>query len=322
MMRNHHVFYQLMLQGGYAMFTRDEFIIHVYCLVVQYFQQRFPTPLRHAGFAPALSDEEALTIELVGDFLGMETDKHIYRYFRKHYQTWFPHLPDRSTLVRQWQNLWRVKYEIWQALVRESGAGNDPVQVIDTLPVPVCHFRRASSRSIFCDDLMFQPSYGYCASKDWHYFGFKGGLRISASTGMIVAAPLLPASPHDSDLVDHLLRGVPSSTRILGDRGFIDLEEQQRLNESWGILLQTPLRWNMTDRPMFRLHKLGNRVRRLIETVNGQLTQRFHLQMMRVRKGWTLAAKWYRKILMHTICVFTNLKYGQPSTQFEALVTD
>jgi hypothetical protein len=56
--------------------------------------------------------------------------------------------------------------------------------------------------------------------------------------------------------------------------------------------------------------------------VNGQLTQRFHLQVMRVRKGWTLAAKWSRKILMHTMCVFTNLKYGQPPTQFEALVTD
>lgn len=304
------------------MFTRDEFIIHVYCLIVQYFQRRFPTPLRQAGFAPGLSDEEALTIELVGDFLGMETDKEIYRYFRKHYRDWFPDLPARSTLVRQWQNLWRVKYELWQVIVRESGWNHDPVQVIDTLPVPVCHFRRASCRKIFRDDVVCQPSYGYCASKDWHYFGFKGGIRMSASTGMILAAPILPASPHDSDLVDHLLRGVPASTRILGDKGFIDLEEQQRLNESWGILLQTPLRRNMSDRPPFRLHQLGNRIRRLIETVNGQLTRRFHVQMMRVRKGWTLATKWYRKILMHTICVFTNLKYGQPPTQFEALVTD
>lgn len=139
---------------------------------------------------------------------------------------------------------------------------------------------------------------------------------------MILAAPIVPASPHDSDVLDQLLRGVPSSTRILGDKGFIDLEEQQRVNDSWGILLQTPLRHKMTDRPAFQLHKLGNQVRRLIETVNGQLTQRFHVHMMRVRKGWTLAAKWYRKILMHTICVLTNLQYGQPAPQFEALVTD
>lgn len=127
---------------------------------------------------------------------------------------------------------------------------------------------------------------------------------------------------HDIDLIETLLIGVPVDTRVFGDKGFIDLEQQIRLNDSWGMLLQTPLRRNMAARPAFQLHKCGDRVRRLIETVNGQLTQRFHVQRMRVRKGWTLAAKWYRKILMHTICVFTNLKYGKPPTQLEQLVSD
>ncbi len=303
------------------MFTRDEFIIHVYCLLVQYFEQLFPTRLRQAGFDPALSDEEALTIELVGEYLGMESDKEIYRYFRYHYREWFPTLPDRSTLVRQWQNLWRVKYELWQAIVRKSGAWRDPIQLIDTFPVPVCHVRRAASRGIFLDDLWYQPSYGYCAAKEWHYFGFKGGLRLS-SPGMILAAPILPASPHDTDLLEPLLLGVPAYTRVFGDKGFIALEQQTTLQDSWGILVKTPLRHNMTDRVEFRLHPLESRLRQLIETVNGQLVGRFHAQLMRVRKGWTLAAKWYRKILMHTICVFTNLRYGNPPTQLEALVCD
>ena len=302
------------------MFTQDEFIIYVYCLVVEVFQKRFPVPLRKAGFAPGLSDEEALTIELVGDFLGMETDSQIYTYIRHHYADWFPRLPHRSTLVRQWQNLWRVKQELWQQLVRDSGWDRDPVQVIDTLPLPICHACRAAFRNVFCDDVVCQPSYGYCASKDWHYFGFKGGIRMSATTGMILAAPILPASPHDSELLDQLLAGVASSTRIWGDKGFLDLETQQRLYDRWGILLQTPLRHKMADRPLFRLKTRGNRIRRLIETVNGQLVQRFHVQSLSVRKGWTLMSKWYRKILMHTICVVTNLKHGQPPTQFDNLI--
>lgn len=304
------------------MFTRDEFIIHVYCVIVQYFPRVCPRRLRQRGFAPGLTDEEALTLELVGEYLGMETDTQMYDYFWAHYHDWFPALPNRTTLVRQWQNLWQVKILLWQALVRESGTWKDPIQLIDTLPLPVCHPRRASARGIFLDDLLYQPSHGYCASKDWHYFGFKGGLRISAHTGMILAAPILPASPHDLELLEALLVGVPTSTRIFGDKGFIDLEQQRRLTDSWGILIQTPLRHNMADRPPFRLHKLGNRLRQLIETVNGQLVVRFHAQMMRVRKGWTLAAKWYRKILAHTMCVFTNLKYGHPSTQLKALVSD
>lgn len=303
------------------MFTRDEFLVYVYCFIVPYYQRLFPTRVRRAGFQPQFSDEEALTLEIVGEYLGLETDKQIYRYFRKHYHPWFKRLPDRSTLVRQWQNLWRVKHHIWQAIVQDSGAWADPLQLIDTLPVPVCHPKRARQRSVFLDDPVYQPSYGYCASKDWHYFGLKGGLRL-ASTGMIVAAPLLPASPHDKDLLDSLLLGVPAGTTICGDKGFVDLATQQHLTDEWGILVQTPLKHNMADRPVFRLHPLANRFRRLIETVNGQLTERFPVQALRVRKGWTLAAKWYRKILTHTLCVFTNLKYGHPPTQLETLVCD
>lgn len=304
------------------MFTRDEFIIHVYCLVVEYYQRVVPSPLRQAGFQPKLSDEEALTLEIVGEYLSLETDTQIYRYFRKHYHAWFPALPDRSTLVRQWQNLWRVKQALWHLLVQDSGMWTDPVQIIDTLPVPVCHPKRARQRAIFLDDPVCQPSYGYCPAKDWHYFGLKGGLRLSARTGMILAAPLLPASPHDSELLDSLLGNVPVGTTVLGDKGFIDLETQRALNEQWGILVKTPLKRNMHDRPTFRLQPLGNRMRRLIETVNGQLTERFHVQALRVRKGWTLATKWYRKILTHTLCVFTNLTSGKPPTQLEQLVCD
>jgi hypothetical protein len=304
------------------MFTRDEFIIYVYCLVVQYYRHLFPSPLRKAGFQPKFSDEEALTLEIVGEYLSLESDKQMYRYFRKHYLAWFPTLPDRSTLIRQWQNLWRVKQVIWQAIVQESGAWADPIQIIDTLPVPVCHPKRARQRAIFLDDPVLQPSYGYCPSKEWHYFGLKGGLRISARTGMILAAPLLPASPHDHELLGSLLLDVPASTTIYGDKGFIDQDEQLSLAEDWGILVKTPLKRRMHDRPLFRLHRLGNRIRRLIETVNGQLTERFHVQALRVRKGWTLASKWYRKILAHTICVFINLKCGQPPTQLDRLVCD
>ncbi|PIE35218.1 hypothetical protein CSA56_05115 [candidate division KSB3 bacterium] len=124
------------------------------------------------------------------------------------------------------------------------------MQLIDTVPIPVCHPKRARQRAIFLDDPILQPSYGYCPSKDWHYFGLKGGLRIS-SLGKIVAAPLLPASPHDKNLLGSLLPDVPASTTIYGDKGFIDLDEQVKLTEDWGHLCQnspSSARY-MIDRP-------------------------------------------------------------------------
>jgi hypothetical protein len=302
------------------MFTEEEFIIYVYCLVDDYLPKVCPAPLRQAGFLPKFSDAEALPLEIVGESLGLETDKQIVRYFRKHDRTWFKRLPDRTTLVRQWQHLWQVNVALWQRIVYDSGAWRDPLQLIDTVPLPICHPHRAPGRHVFQDDLLYQPSYGYCAAKDWHDFGFKGGVRRS-SQGMILAAPILPASPHDLELLDARLVGIPQWTWVFGDKGFLDLEEQTALKAD-GVWLKTPLRRNMAARPEFQLRTEDNRLRRLIETVIGQLTDRFHIQALRVRKGWTLAAKWYRKILPHTICVCTNLKYGLPPTQLETLVHD
>jgi hypothetical protein len=40
--------------------------------------------LRQRGFDPTFTDIEVLTIEIVGEFLGIETDKHMWEYFKRH----------------------------------------------------------------------------------------------------------------------------------------------------------------------------------------------------------------------------------------------
>jgi hypothetical protein len=67
--------------------------------------------LRQRGPAPTLSDSEVLTIECVGEFWGIDTDKGLYDHFRRHYRDWFPALSrvHRTTFTRQAANLWAVK---------------------------------------------------------------------------------------------------------------------------------------------------------------------------------------------------------------------
>jgi hypothetical protein len=134
------------------MFDEELFIIAVYCLIDEIYHRLFPNGVRHHGFEPQLSDVEALTIAIVGEYLGLAQDKAIFEYFFKHYRDWFPGLSDRTLLVRQWANLWVVEQHIWQELVRLSGADQSTIQVIDTLPVPICGLRRYRRRRIFCDD--------------------------------------------------------------------------------------------------------------------------------------------------------------------------
>ena len=64
---------------------RDEFIITVYCLVCEHSQViKNIYPLRRGGFAPALSAEEGITMEICGESFKGSTDKALFAYCRPH----------------------------------------------------------------------------------------------------------------------------------------------------------------------------------------------------------------------------------------------
>jgi len=52
----------------------EDFIIYVYCCVVDIYPQVVDTPLRCRGFDPKLTDSEVITLEIVGEFLGKDQD--------------------------------------------------------------------------------------------------------------------------------------------------------------------------------------------------------------------------------------------------------
>ena len=96
---------------------RDDFIITVYCLVCEHYAiLRAAYGVRHGGFAPALTDEEVITMEMCGEYFKCRTDKDLYGYFRAHYRHFFPCLTDRTLFVRQAANLWAVKAAIQRRL--------------------------------------------------------------------------------------------------------------------------------------------------------------------------------------------------------------
>src|SRR5918997_553524 len=284
---------------------RKDFIITVYLLVCEHYQAiKASFPLRRGGFAPALTDEEVITIELCGEYFKLGTDEDIFAHFQAHYQDWFPHLRHRTLFVRHAANLWQVTALLQQRLTIVSGQATDPVQVIDTLPLPVCTYTRAPR------DRCFKPAadYGYCAAKDLHYYGFKLGLRVARS-GMIIHYPLLPARPHDVQLTDELVATFAGV--VPADKGFIDQVRQALLAERHGVTLVTPPRKRM--QPVFApaVLKTCARWRKRVETVGSHLTERFGRARIRVRALWHFQHRLIRKVLAHTVGVFLNLQLGR-----------
>src|SRR5512144_377304 len=88
----------------------EEFIITVFCWVEDSVESiTGGVKLRTGGFVPRLSDSEAVTLEIVGEWLGHEGDEAIWSSCKRHWAACFPGLGDRSTCVRQAAKLWRVK---------------------------------------------------------------------------------------------------------------------------------------------------------------------------------------------------------------------
>jgi hypothetical protein len=69
----------------------EDFIIYVYYCVEDTCRTIVDQPQRSRGFMPKLSDAEVITMEIVGEFMGKDQDKGIWRYFRNHWHDWFPH---------------------------------------------------------------------------------------------------------------------------------------------------------------------------------------------------------------------------------------
>jgi hypothetical protein len=158
--------------------------------------------------------------------------------------------------------------------------------------------------------------YSHCAAKDEKYYGFEGHLIID-SRGVICGYTFANASIDEREVVQDMtadIRGL-----LIGDKGYIRplLSEELKWQD---IDLQTALRKNTKDSRDKTLVKQLMSVRRLVETVIGQLSERFHIEKMRARDLWHTQNRFIRKLLAHTVGVFLNYCLGQQLLQFEALV--
>lgn len=265
------------------------------------------------GFHPALTDSEVIAMELVAEFQGIDTDKGAWVYFCNHWRALFPNLGSRANFAKQSANLWGIKQQIQKMLASQMGSYTDSLHIADGFPVPVCHFRRANFSPLFAGE----ATYGYCSSKGEKYYGFKGNLLIN-SEGIITGVTLTQAHIDERESLWDLVDGVQGM--IIADKGLIGSEYQNELRKYLGIDLQTASRSNMKEKRGGHFIKWLISTRRLIETVIGQLTERFQIEKVRARKIWYLTNRIARKVLAHTVCICINKNIGNPPLQFELLI--
>lgn len=296
------------------MFDIEEFIIAVYLCVEAHLSQLMSVhPPRSRGFAPSLSDSEVLTMEIVGEFLGHHCETDLWKYFRRHWGSWFPQMPSRPTFVRQAANLWQYKQLLHDRLLEELAARQAHLYRVDGFPIPVCGFKRAPQAKVF----QGLASFGSSTTKLGTFYGFRGHLLIDAN-GVVLGLSVTAANVDERDVVPELVLGLEG--RLLGDKGYIrqDLSDDLARHD---LTLLTPLRNNMEGYDPLTNQAIS-RERQLVETVIGHLDHWFDIERMRARDLWHLTSRLARKLLAHTVMVWLNRQHGRPYLQFADIIVE
>jgi hypothetical protein len=291
----------------------DTFIIAVFCRIDEAVPRVLNGQrLRQRGPCPRLMDSEVLTMEVVGEYLGLEQDSALFAYFRRHYAHFFPALRTlhRTTFVRQAANLWRLKERLWQQVLDQIP--HDPAfAILDSLPLPVCQFARAYR----CRRFRGEAAFGKDTLVRQTFYGLRLHLRLEWP-GVIVRCCLAPANVHELAAVPALAEQTVGS--VIGDRNYWS----PATTADWlahGVALLAPYRSAKRD-PHPRWSAQLSRVRYRIDTVFGQLVDRCDVKRVWARDLWHLSNRVLRKVLMHTLAVLLNVEHGYPPLHLAQLV--
>jgi len=286
------------------------FIVSVFCLVDDQLKGR---RIRQRGPTPKLSDSEVLTIEIVGEFVGIDTDKGIHLFFRRHYAEWFPALGEvhRSTFARQAANLWKVKELLWQKLL--ANTPHDPTFALaDSFPLPACLFARAYR----CSRFKGEAAFGKDTLLKQTFYGFRVHVRV-CWPGVITRFSVAPANAHELSVLPEIAEG--TSGVLVGDRNYHSPKTKEELVRSMGIELLAPYSSKKRD-PTPKRSALLSRFRYRIDTVFSQLTGRYSVKRVWARDLWHLTNRLLRKVLSHTVAFLLNHRSGNPPLQLAKLL--
>lgn len=292
----------------------DDFCLYVYVIVDDLCQRMAPL-LKRRGPAPQCSDSELIALCLIGECKGWDIETELLSNMQAH-RDLFPQLPEQSRFNRRRRHLMWVINVLRRLLLSALDVAHDQQCVIDSLPIAVVQFHLAPTAT--ADWPAYGATFGKVPTKKQTIYGYKLHMLVTLN-GVIRDFELAPANVTDLEVGFELLTEHTDLT-VVGDKGYISAERAADLLRTHRIRLLTLPRTNQKQQLSASTRRLINGVRQIIETVNGQLTEQFHIETNHAHSFWGLCARLYTKLTAHTLCVYLNRLLGKPDLlQLKAL---
>lgn len=292
----------------------DDFCTWMYMIVDDIWQQIAPL-FKRPGPKPVCSDSELITMAIVGECRGWDVETEMLSYWREH-QDLFPNIPSQSRFNRRRRNLMLAFNLIRRTVLQMLDLAQDTQCVIDSLPVPVVQFYLVPGST--GDWKAHGAAFGKVSSRSETIFGYKLHLLVTMG-GLILDFELAPANATDLQVGFEML-SEHTDLDVLGDKAYISAEKAAQLWQHNRVRLRTVPRRNQKKQLPDHLKRIHNKVRQIIETVNGQLSEQFNIEKNHAHTFWGLCTRLYTKLTAHTLCIYLNRLLGNPDfLQIKAL---
>jgi hypothetical protein len=289
----------------------------VYCWVDDSYRLLFgdQAMLRQSNNAsPEFTDAEVLTLALVGELQGEDSQRGGHRKVKKSWGHLFPQLCDRTRYSRRLRRLRLPMAHLQQHLCFLVGASQDRYRVVDSFPLILCHLQRLRSSS---KPFEYHATIGYCASKKEYYYGITIQLLCDLR-GIPTFLVATPAHAHDlvgfevlvQELAEAGLTGL--SLIVIADKGYVGQDVIAQMKALYDLELMPIPRHYDKDLPISAISQLLQKSRRQIETTVGQLADHMHIESTRTRSLAGLLTSLGAKITAFDLAVYLNQLLGEP----------
>jgi len=286
----------------------EDFCTWMYVMVDDAWKELAPLAKRSGPKPSTWSDSELIAVALISACRGWEKETRLLTEWEP-YRHLFPKFPSRTRYNRRRRNLAPLINQIRISIARQLDMAFDHQLIIDSMPVPVLGFHLAPQRGGDWD--AHEASYGWCASKKLHYYGYRFHILITLG-GLILDYTLTSADADERPVAEDMLPKLPNRL-CLADKGYVSKPLADRLKSHANVTLIALRRRNQHSQLPKPLKMVISRVRQMIETVNNQLVDQFSIQDNLAHTFNGLCARLHTKLAAHTLCIALNHKLDNPN---------
>jgi len=257
---------------------------------------------------PKMSDCEIVTLSIVGESIGIDSENYLFGKLRSDHSNDFPNLIDRSNFNRRRRRLGDYIARLNKQVADIMNQGED-VFLVDSVPVPVCRIVRERSSKICKENFETAPDKGYSAVNKAWYYGYKLHLVTSAN-GVFSSMEMTKASVHDIHFLKEVKHSGLNDCTLIADKGYVSEPVQLDLFTSCSIHLEAPKRSNQHDKERFPT--ILKKFRKRIETLFAQLCDQLMLKRNYAKTRAGLAVRLLCKITSVTLLQYINISNNKP----------